>query len=99
MRSIYEAAKREVYEESGVSNIVLENLHQLYVNIDVSPRDHIAFLTAHTMDVPSLTRNIEIQQVDFFSVDDLPVDVDASVCRRLQEISQENFEATNDTAW
>ena len=35
----------------GITNLVLEKLQQVYINIKIS-RDHIAFLTASTNDIP-----------------------------------------------
>lgn len=63
------AARREVFEETGISE--LNSLELTYVkhNNTVSVRDHVAYLKAQTNADPNLGLNIEISDIQFVSQD------------------------------
>ena len=59
------AAKREVYEETGISE--LEGLELIYVehNNTVSVRDHVTYFKARTNTMPNVETGAEISDVQF----------------------------------
>ncbi len=84
--SIDAAAVREVYEECGVRDLQDIRLMKLEHNSNVSNRDHVAYFTAWTTQKPQITGNLEIKNAMFFSLENLPENVDATVLQSLSNL-------------
>jgi 8-oxo-dGTP pyrophosphatase MutT (NUDIX family) len=63
------AARREVYEETGISELIDLNFSCLKHNFTVSDRDHVTYFEGRTNQKVSMTRNSEISEVQFVSRD------------------------------
>lgn len=85
--TVGEAAEREVLEETGVRLAAPPRLVSMHLNLRVSPRDHVAFLLADTVDARPSPRLGEVAEVGFFPLDDLPDGVTGATRRRLGEIA------------
>lgn len=84
--TVGEAGEREVLEETGIRLIAPPRLVSMHLNLRVSPRDHVAFLVADTVDARPAARLGEIAEVGFFALDALPEGVTGATSRRLDEI-------------
>lgn len=80
-----EAAMREVYEECGIKD--MKDLRQLktFHNNKISKRDHVVIFTATSSENPKTANNLEIRTTKFFSIEDLPTDVDDMCITLLDE--------------
>lgn len=83
--TIFEAARREVFEETGIANIQFSDKPIFYLNDYVSKRDHIAFFHATTKESKVQKSTMEIAESRFFRLDQLPTDIEAGAYKRLQE--------------
>jgi len=63
------AARREVYEETGISELGGFQFTCLSQNNSVSDRDHVTYFKARTNQTPSTKRNSEITAIQFVSRD------------------------------
>ena len=85
--TIYQAAKRELLEETG---IILESPPQLvgiYANSKASLRDHVALLICREWrQGPPTSPNHEIAEVGFFRVDDLPATTTQGTRSKIAEL-------------
>ena len=82
-----EAALREVYEECGIND--LKDLRHLKIlfNKNISKRDHVVIYSATTSEKLETLNNLEIRSAKFFSLEDLPADVDEMCITALDEIN------------
>lgn len=79
-----EAARREVFEESGIEVAEL-SLHGVYSNFSLGRNDHVIFYTGKALSESPKANRFEIREAKFFSRDKLPQDISQSVLRRLSE--------------
>ena len=63
------AARREVYEETGISDLDDLQYAGLELNATVSKRDHVIFFSAQTVQDVSNNRNSEISEIHFVAPD------------------------------
>jgi FlaA1/EpsC-like NDP-sugar epimerase/ADP-ribose pyrophosphatase YjhB (NUDIX family) len=63
------AARREVYEETGISELTDLHFSCLKYNRTVSDRDHVAYFKARTNQALPTIRNPEISEIQFLSCD------------------------------
>ena len=82
---VCEAIMREVYEECGVSDLRDLRLLEITQNSNVSKRDHVVLFTATTSNNPDIQNKFEIEAADFFSIENLPADVDDMVVKLLRD--------------
>lgn len=88
--SIETAVTRELAEEAAIAPTEPPILHGVFTNFTNFSGDHIAvFVVRHWRKVQMPPRQHEIEAVEFFRVDALPVDVNAGTRRRLAEIFDE----------
>lgn len=66
---VEKAAKREVYEETGISELDDLELTHIEHNNAVSVRDHVTYFKARTNTEPNLKLNAEISKAQFVSRD------------------------------
>lgn len=89
--TVIDALAREVLEEGGIALDAPAELFSLYLNRNLSGRDHVAlFVTRtwrqeHSPKVP----NLEIVDCGFFAPERLPEQISPATRRRLAEIRQE----------
>jgi len=79
------ALKRELAEEAGVALLAEPRLIGLFHNPQWTRGDHVAFFEAGPWEPAPRHPNIEIEAADFFPLDRLPADANASVRARLAE--------------
>lgn len=77
---VRDAIKREVYEECGIKDLINLRLLEISYNSKISKRDHVVVYTATTSEHPKIVNNLEIRTAKFFTLKDLPTDVD-DMCR------------------
>lgn len=85
--TIYDAARKEVREETGIE--ILDNLElvNFYKNNAASNRDHVALLkTSHFNFAEAFVPNREIHEIGFFALDALPDTTTKANIRRLNEV-------------
>lgn len=58
--------RREVYEETGISELTDLRIVFWHHNRAISGRDHVVYFKARTTQSPSIKRNLEISNVQFF---------------------------------
>ena len=87
--TVLEAAYREVFEETGINQLNFEKLHDIHLNFEDSGKDHIIFFVMTTDEEPQLQKNLEIVEVKFFSINDLPKDTHDSIRSRLDKINEQ----------
>jgi 8-oxo-dGTP pyrophosphatase MutT (NUDIX family) len=82
------ALDRELMEEGGIALDEPANLFGLYLNRQISRRDHVALFVSHDWQQtkPPRVPNLEIVDYGFFPPDALPEDATAATRRRLEEI-------------
>jgi FlaA1/EpsC-like NDP-sugar epimerase/8-oxo-dGTP pyrophosphatase MutT (NUDIX family) len=83
---IQDTAAREVFEETGLKNIKLSDQYEIYHNKCVSKSDYVALFHAKTDEVPECKSRLEIAEVRFFQIDELPVDIDPAVKELLPRL-------------
>jgi 8-oxo-dGTP pyrophosphatase MutT (NUDIX family) len=82
--SLAEAARREVFEETGCQ-IAIDGLLGIYVNYAEYKSEHIGIFVAHPVSGLSMRRNIEIAEARFFPLRNPPVLLVPSVRARLDD--------------
>jgi len=83
-----EALARELREEACVSIKSEPHLHGVFLNLNVSRRDHVLVYVVREFEVESVKRpDREIAAADFFPLDRLPEGTTASTRRRLAEVT------------
>jgi len=89
--TVAEALARELLEEGGIALDEPAEFFGLYLNRNLSGRDHVVFYVtrAWRQDKPPKIPNLEIADCGFFSPDALPEPLGAATRRRLAEIRQE----------
>lgn len=76
---IQDTAAREVFEETSLKNIKLSDQYEIYHNKYVSKSDYVALFHAITDEVPECKSTLEIAEVRFFKIDELPGDIDPAM--------------------
>ncbi len=85
--TLMQAMVREVTEETGFRPCGRMELHGVFLNKEVSRRDHVAlFVVRDFKKVRDFTPNREIAEVAWFDMNDLPGDVSRSARERIGEI-------------
>lgn len=89
--TVSEALARELLEEGGIALDGPAELFGLYLNRNVSGRDHVALFVGKTwrQQKPPRVPNLEIVDCGFFASEALPEAVTPATLRRLAEIRQE----------
>jgi 8-oxo-dGTP pyrophosphatase MutT (NUDIX family) len=89
--TVVEALGRELMEEGGMVLDQPAGLFGLYLNRNVSPRDHVALFVSRDwrQEKPPKVPNLEIVDCGFFAPDALPEKTSAATRRRLAEIRRE----------
>jgi ADP-ribose pyrophosphatase YjhB (NUDIX family) len=83
-----EALARELREEVNVELVGPAVLFGAYLNITVSPRDHVMFYLAREFSVSGPKRpNLEIAAAQWFPIADPPPGTTTATRRRLREIT------------
>ena len=85
--SAAEAIRRELAEEAGVQLTESPRLFGVYANHHNFRGDHVLLFHARRWEVCATDADGEIEAVDWFFADDLPVDVTAATRRRLDEFA------------
>lgn len=82
-----EALAKELRQETGLELIGTPRLHGIFLNSAVSMRDHVlAYLCETQGELPHVPPSTEIAELRYFSLDELPGDIDQGTERRLREI-------------
>ena len=84
--TVYEAAVREVREETAIVAEEEPLLHGVFLNDRNFPGDHIACFVLRKFRVEAFRRNLEISEARFFAVDALPEDTTGGTRRRIDEV-------------
>ena len=86
-----EALERELSEEAGIRLSVPARLFGIYLQRQVSARDHVALYVCRdwTQPVPPKVPNLEIVECGFYPLDALPEGTTPGTRRRLAEIAEE----------
>ena len=80
-----QAAARELYEECGIKDLKDLRQSKIIYNSKVSKRDHVIVFNAASSENPKTSNNLEIKTAKFFSLEDLPTDVDDMCITLLKE--------------
>ena len=83
--TIYDAAYREVYQETGIDDLFDLKLIKFELNEEVSNKDHVAILRAETSSELIKQTSLEIKEAKFYDFDKLPTDLHVSVKKVLKE--------------
>ncbi len=79
--------RREVVEETGYETVGEVIMHGVFLNNEVSKRDHVAlYIVRNFRQVRSFEPNREIAEVRWFEVNELPDDTARSARARVAEI-------------
>ncbi|WP_103107823.1 NUDIX domain-containing protein [Brevibacillus reuszeri] len=90
--SFFEAARRELREECGITVDVLSLCHLFYSERE-GKRDHIALFHAALTDSQEPKRDpVEVAEMRFFAWDELPDDLSPATKRRLHEFRAQSFQ-------
>jgi 8-oxo-dGTP pyrophosphatase MutT (NUDIX family) len=84
--TIFDSAKREIREEAGIIAEEEPVLRGVCLNDGQFPGDHVAVLTLHKFTQAQWKPSLEISQMQFFTVDQLPDGTTVGTRRRLEEI-------------
>lgn len=89
--TVAEALARELLEEAGIALDEPAELFGLYLNRNLSGRDHVALFVSHAWRQAEIRKvpNLEIVESGFFAPDALPEAVSAGTRQRLAEIRRE----------
>ncbi len=88
--TVLTALSRELEEEAGVTATLTPQLFSIYANFRFFPSDHITlFIVRHWHQAKIPEPNSEIAEQGFFSINDLPSDINPSTQRRLVEIFED----------
>ena len=81
------ALNNELRQETGLRLVGKPALHGVFFNSSVSKRDHVlVYLCEVHGEVPNMPASLEIAEVGYFDLDDLPEDTDPGTERRMREI-------------
>ena len=84
--NIRDAALRELDEEAGIGALEVPPLHGIFNNRVVFPGDHVAvFVLRKFTQLRTPRLGLEIAEVGFFPVPELPADTTAGTRRRIAE--------------
>ncbi|MCF6301738.1 MAG: NUDIX domain-containing protein [Devosiaceae bacterium] len=79
--------RREVLEETGFSPKGDVELHGVFLNSQISGRDHVALFVVRDFDLEhDFVANREIAEIGWFKVNDLPLDITRSARARVDEL-------------
>lgn len=82
-----EALADELRQETNLHLISKPKLHGIFLNRAVSRRDHIlVYLCDTDSHAPAISHSLEIAEIGFFSIEELPVEIDQGTSRRIKEI-------------
>ena len=84
--TVFQAAAREVREESGVVPEEELVLHGIYLNDKQFPGDHVACFVLRKFSEEPFSSNLEIAEAKFFPTDALPDDTTRGTRRRINEV-------------
>ena len=96
--TIYSAVCREVIEECGLK-VKKAQLSAVYSNIKQNRNDHIALFCINDFEVlensplQSKQSNLEIAEVSFFPINNLPASITPGTLRRLEEFKRQSFDS------
>lgn len=79
------AAKREIFEECKISIDSFERVLGRYKNLQEGKVDDIVILVAKEWKTGETRQGVEIEQVQFFNLDNLPENVSPATLRRIKE--------------
>ena len=83
-----EALAKELRQETGLLLVGRPRLHGIFLNSAVSSRDHVlTYLCEAEGRLPCVSPSREIAELGYFSLDELPNDIDQGTERRLSEIA------------
>lgn len=85
--TIWEAAARELAEESGLSVTARPELFGFYCNEALMRGDHLALLVARAFTAGDFLPTAEISAARFFAPDEIPANTTPGTLRRLAEIT------------
>ena len=84
--TIYQAAVREVREETAIVAQEEPLLHGVFLNDKNFPGDHVACFVLRKFKIKAFKRNLEIADAKFFALDGLPADTTGGTRRRIDEV-------------
>lgn len=84
--TVYEAAVREVREETAVVSEEEPLLHGVFLNDKNFPGDHVACFVLRKFRIETFKSNLEIAEASFFALDALPVGTTGGTRRRIDEV-------------
>lgn len=85
--TVEEALCKELRQETGLALVATPRLHAIFLNADVSQRDHVLlYLCVAKGDIKQRPKSMEIAEVGYFDAHDLPNGTEAGTIRRIQEI-------------
>jgi len=85
--TIFQAAEKELFEETGFKPTAPMKLFYFYKNPDHSKFDHVALLTADlTPNAVEFFPNSEISEIGFYSPESLPEDATQATRKRISEV-------------
>ena len=81
------ALAEELRQETTLQLSGDPKLHGIFLNRKVSNRDHIlVYLCDTDCQLPTISSSLEIAEICFFGVKELPADIDPGTRRRIEEI-------------
>jgi 8-oxo-dGTP pyrophosphatase MutT (NUDIX family) len=84
--TVFEAAVRELREETGIVAEEEPRLHGLFSNHELFPGDHLACFVLRRFVREPFAPSAEIAAAEFFAADQLPSDTTGGSRRRIEEI-------------
>ena len=85
----------ELRQETGLELIGKPILHGVFHNNGVSKRDHVlAYLCDVNGSASKKPKSMEIAEIGYFGLDDLPEGTDPGTVRRMREISEQHEPST-----
>lgn len=85
--TIVESLRNELLQETGLQLYGTPRLHGVFHNSDVSKSDHVLVYICDAEDhVPKKPSSLEITEIAYFSLSDLPESIDAGTIRRMREV-------------
>jgi len=84
--TVFEAAVRELREETGIVAEEEPRLHGLFSNHELFPGDHLACFVLRRFVREPFAPSAEIAAAEFFAADRLPSDTTGGSRRRIEEI-------------
>jgi 8-oxo-dGTP pyrophosphatase MutT (NUDIX family) len=84
--TVYQAAMREVREESGIVPEEEPQMHGLFLNDEQFPGDHVVCFVLRKFSEQEFRGNLEIAEARFFAADALPEGTTRGTRRRIAEV-------------